>query len=117
MIVQSLVDPQETLLAMTLDPALEQMLHNVSQHGAQGQGLLLEPGLAERLFAALREGARTVEDQGHPAVLVVSPGIRPWLSKMTRHRVPDLTVLSYSEIPEDQGVKVIYTVNAETPAT
>ena len=113
MILQSLVDPQDTLLAMTLDPGLEQMLHNVSQHSDPAQGLLLEPGLAERLFRALRDGARSVEDQGHPAVLVVSPGIRPWLSRMVRHRVNDLTVLSYSEIPEDQAVKVIHTVTAE----
>ena len=74
----------------------------------------IEPGLAERLFSALREGARTVEEQGHPAVLVVSPAIRPWLSKAVRFRVTDLTILSYSEIPEDQMVKVIHTVHAES---
>jgi flagellar biosynthesis protein FlhA len=116
MIVQSLVDPQDTLLAMTLDPALEQMLHNVSQHSTPSQGLMLEPGLAERLFRALRDGARHVEEQGHPAVLVVSPGVRPWLARMTRHRIPDMTVLSYSEIPEDQAVKVIHTVTADPEA-
>ena len=116
MIMQALIDPQDTLLAMTLDPALEQMLHNVSQHSQPGQGLMLEPGLADRLFRALRDGARTVEEQGHPAVLVVSPGVRPWLARMVRHRITDLTVLSYSEIPEDQAVKVIHTVTAEVQA-
>ena len=65
------------------------------------------------LFAALREGARAVEDMGHPAVLVVSPMIRGWLSKAARFRVNDLTVLSYSEIPDDQAVKVIHTVDAK----
>jgi flagellar biosynthesis protein FlhA len=48
-----------------------------------------------------------------PAVLVVSPGIRPWLSKIIRHRLADLTVLSYSEIPEDQSVKVVATVSID----
>ena len=33
-----------------------------------------------------------------------------WLSKTLKHRTPDLTVLSYVEIPEDQAVKVIKTV-------
>ncbi|MEY2593293.1 MAG: Flagellar biosynthesis protein FlhA, partial [Pseudomonadota bacterium] len=116
MIMQTLIDPQDTLLAMTLDPALEQMLHNVSQHSQPGQGLMLEPGLADRLFRALRDGARSVEEQGHPAVLVVSPGVRPWLARMVRHRINDLTVLSYSEIPEDQAVKVIHTVTADASA-
>ena len=74
---------------------------------------MLEPGLAERLFSALRNGTKTVEDQGHPAVLVTSPGLRPWLAKMIRPRIPDMTVLSYSEIPEDQAVKVLYSVTTE----
>jgi len=39
--------------------------------------------------------------------------IRGWLSKASRFRVNDLTVLSYSEIPDDQAVKVIYTVDAK----
>jgi flagellar biosynthesis protein FlhA len=51
---------------------------------------------------------------GHPAVLVVSPLIRPWMSKAVRYRVNDLTLLSYSEIPDDQTVKVVHTVHAET---
>ena len=80
---------------------------------ACGQPVVMEPTLAENLFAALREGARTVEDMGHPAVLVVSPVIRGWLSKAARFRVNDLTVLSYSEIPDDQAVKVIHTVDAK----
>ena len=112
MIVQSLVDASSNLSVMTLDPNLEQLLHNVLQQSAPGQNLAIEPGLAERLFAALREGAAQVEEQGHPAVLVVSPAIRPWLSKAVRYRVNDLTILSYSEIPDDQSVKVIHNVHA-----
>ena len=112
MIVQSLVDESSNLSVMTLDPNLEQLLHNVLQQSAPGQNLAIEPGLAERLFTALREGAAQVEEQGHPAVLVVSPAIRPWLSKAVRYRVNDLTILSYSEIPDDQSVKVIHNVHA-----
>ncbi len=114
MIVQGLVDAQNGLSVITLDPGLEQLLHNVLQQSGPNQNMVLEPGLAERLFSALREGARAVEEQGHPAVLVVSPAIRPWLSKAVRFRVTDLTILSYSEIPEDQMVKVIHTVHAES---
>jgi flagellar biosynthesis protein FlhA len=113
MICQSLTDEKDSLSVITLDPGLEQLLHNVIGQGQPGQPMVLEPGLAERLFAALRQGTRTVEEQGHPAVLVVSPSIRPWLSKAARFRVADLTILSYSEIPEDQMVKVIHTVHAD----
>ena len=113
MIVQGLVDDKNSLSVITLDPGLEQLLHNVLQQTGPNQNMVLEPGLSERLFSALRSGARAVEEQGHPAVLVVSPAIRPWMSKAVRFRVTDLTILSYSEIPEDQMVKVIHTVHAE----
>ena len=114
MIMQSLVDESSALSVMTLDPNLEQLLHNILQQTAPGQSMTMEPGLAERFFTALREGARAVEEMGHPAVLVVSPAIRPWLSKAARYRVSDMTLLSYSEIPDDQSVKVVHTVHAET---
>jgi flagellar biosynthesis protein FlhA len=35
------------------------------------------------------------------------------MSRAVRYRVNDLTVLSYSEIPDDQSVKVINTVQAD----
>jgi flagellar biosynthesis protein FlhA len=113
MIVQALLENSDTLQVMTLAPQVEQLLHNVLQQSAPGVPPVLEPGMSESLFNALRDSARKVEDTGVAAVLVVSPTIRPWLSQAVRHRIADLTVLSYSEIPDDQAVKVVYTVDAE----
>jgi len=112
MIMQALVDESNNLSVMTLEPGLEQLLHNVLQQSQPGQPVVLEPNLAENLFNSLRQSAHDMEEEGHAAVLVVSPLIRGWLSKAVRFRVSDLTVLSYSEIPDDQAVKVIHTVNA-----
>ena len=114
MIVQELLDMKDSLPVMTLAPELEQLLHNVLANSNGNQNVVIEPGLAESLFTALRSASQIVEDQGHPSVLVVSPTVRPWLSKMVRHRVSELTVLSYTEIPDDQAVKVIYTVEAQS---
>jgi flagellar biosynthesis protein FlhA len=111
MIIQTLLENQETLPVMTLEPALEQMLHNIlQQHRGDLANVVLEPGLAEGLFRALRNSTKNVEEAGNNAVLVVSPVLRPWLSRAARHRVEGLTVLSYAEIPDDQSVKVIETV-------
>lgn len=112
MILQDLLETEELLQVMTLDPSLEQLLQNVVQQSGGGS-VMLDPDLAERLFAALRENARMVEEQGHAAVLVVSPPLRSWLARAVRHRITDLTVLSYSEIPEDQAVRVIATVEVQ----
>ena len=114
MIMQSLIDEQSNLSVMTLEPGLEQLLHNVLQQSQPGQPVVLEPNLSESLFASLRSGCRFLEEEGHPAVLVVSPLIRGWLAKAAKQRVNDLTVLSYSEIPDDQSVKVIHTVDVKS---
>jgi flagellar biosynthesis protein FlhA len=113
MIVQSLVDVNDSLPVMTLNPGLEQMLHNVLQQSSNPQNAVIEPQLAEGLFQSLATNSQEVENQGHPAVLVVSPGIRPWLAKIIKHRLADLTVLSYSEIPDDQSVQVVATIDVD----
>ena len=114
MIVQNLVDVNDSLPVMTLNPSLEQILHNVLQQNSSNQGLVIEPKLAEGLFKALAENSEEIENKGHAAVLVVSPAIRPWLAKFIRHRLSELTVLSYSEIPDDQSVNVVATVDVDT---
>ena len=113
MIVQSLVDMTEEISVMTLDPQLEQMLHNAVQQSHQTKTLTIDPELAENLFRSIREEAQKIEEQGKPAILVVSPAVRPWLANLARPRISDLTVLSYTEIPEDQAVSVVSTVTAQ----
>ena len=113
MIMQGLVDVNDSLPVMTLNPSLEQLLHNIIQQSSDPQNLVIEPKLAEGLFQALTKNSQDVENQGHPAVLVVSPAIRPWLAKIIKHRISDLTVLSYGEIPEDQTVNVVATIDVE----
>ena len=113
MIMQGLIDVNDSLPVMTLNPSLEQILHNIIQQSSNPQNLVIEPKLAEGLFQALTTNSQDVENQGHPAVLVVSPAIRPWLAKIIKHRISDLTVLSYGEIPEDQAVNVVATIDVE----
>lgn len=117
MIVQSLVDMTEEMPVITLDPQLEQMLHNAVQQSHQTKTLTIDPELAESLFKSMRQETQKIEEQGKPAILVVSPAVRAWLANLARPRIPDLTVLSYTEIPEDQAVNVIATVTAQVGQT
>ena len=117
MIVQSLVDMTEEMPVITLDPQLEQMLHNAVQQSHQTKTLTIDPELAESLFKSMRQETQKIEEQGKPAILVVSPAVRAWLANLARPRIPDLTILSYTEIPEDQAVNVIATVTAQVGQT
>ena len=105
--MQSLVDLGQTLSVITLETELEHLISNTLLQSRKSGELVMDPKLAENLFAAIDSEKRQTEDKGLPAVLIVSPGIRPWLAKAMRMRSPGLRVLSYTEIPEDQDVTVI----------
>ena len=107
MIVQQINGMAAELSVITLDPNLEQLLHQAVQ--ADGVGGV-EPGLAERLFSALQESVQKQEAMGQPAVLLVSGLIRTMLARFVRHTIPNLHVLSYNEIPSDKQIRIVATV-------
>ena len=104
--LQEIVDLGDTLNVITLDPKLEQMLiASITQSAKVGE-VLIEPNLAEGLLDSVKKEKDEAENQGFPAVIVVAPPVRPWLAKMIKQRFSDITILSYTEIPEDQKIKV-----------
>ena len=112
MIMQQLTPVGQDLNVMTLDAGLEQHLHTVLQQ-SKDHGMAIEPNLAEQLLANLQGTSEKLVEQGIQPVLVVSPGVRPWLAKMVKHRVPGLVVLGYNEIPDEQGVQVVSTIEQQ----
>jgi len=106
LMLQEVVELGEALNVITLDPKLEQMLiGSVAQSTKMGE-IVIEPNLVEGLLASVKKQKNEAEEQGYPAVIVVAPPIRPWLARMIKQRFPETTVLSYTEIPEDQKIKV-----------
>ena len=107
MIVQDIVNVNEELPIITLEQSLEQLLNNSIPDNSTSKDVLLEPKLIESLTDSIMREKLSAEESGFPAVLVVSPKIRPWLSKILRQRVGNLSVLAYTEVPEDQEIRVI----------
>ncbi len=113
-IVQHINGMTPELPVIALEPALEQILLQSIQGGAEG-GAGFEPGLADQMHRALAERAQQQEMQGKPAVLLVAPPIRQWLSRLVRHSIPALHVLAYNEVPDNKQIKVVSTVGQRTP--
>ena len=107
MIVQDIVNVNEELPIITLEQSLEQLLNNSIPDNSTSKDVLLEPKLIESLTDSIMREKLAAEESGFPAVLVVSPKIRAWLSKILRQRVGNLSVLAYTEVPEDQEIRVI----------
>ena len=106
---------EDALPVITLDAELEKLcLDSVASES--GGGLGIEPGLAERLYQSLADSVARQEVNGEPAVLLVSPKLRPWLASMVRHTIPLLKVLAYNEIAETKRLKVIANIGGEAAA-
>ena len=107
-IVQEIAGAAPELPVFTLAAPLERVL----QDSAQGaSGAALEPGLAERLQQSLADCAGRQEARGEPAVVLVPATVRAALARLVRHSVPSLSVLAYTEVPEDKRLKLVGTIS------
>ncbi|MFZ4405016.1 MAG: flagellar biosynthesis protein FlhA, partial [Pseudobdellovibrionaceae bacterium] len=92
---------------MTLHPNIEEMVANALLQTEQGIQLVMDPNTAHKI---INEIARTVEN--HPEVasqpiLLTSPTSRRHLYKLVSRFIPQMVVLSHSELTSDANVKSV----------
>ena len=112
MIIQPLIDPAGKLTVITFAGDLERILES-SHQKSDGAHVLLEPKLAESILKALADNAHQIQEKGAVPVLVVSPNLRQWLAKFVKLRVPELHVLAYTEIPEEQKIELFGSIGGD----
>lgn len=94
------------LQIMSLHHELENILVQVMQSSGSHGGIGIEPGLADTLLREARAATQQQEKLGLPIVLLVPSAIRFLLSKFLRRAIPQLSVLSHSEIPGTRKIKI-----------
>ena len=109
-IVQQLFPGANELSVMTLDNRLERLL--LQAMGAGGDGTGIEPGLADTIAQQAGAAAAQQEALGLTPVLLVPGALRALLSRFLRRALPQLKVLSHSEIPETKTIRVTSLVGA-----
>jgi flagellar biosynthesis protein FlhA len=110
-IVQQLFPGTNELSVMTLDNRLERLL--MQALGAGGDGTGIEPGLADTIAQQAANAAQQQEQMGLTPVLLVPGPLRVLLSRFLRRALPQLKVLSHSEIPETKTIRVTSLVGAQ----
>tara|TARA_B100000953_G_scaffold109497_1_gene89954 strand:+ start:19 stop:2148 length:2130 start_codon:yes stop_codon:yes gene_type:complete len=111
-IIQSLVPVSMPLPVVTLDPELEGLIGQ-SIKVAGDASFPIEPGLGQRILAAIEESSERLMLRQQSFALVTSPAARKALSDLLRPRFPDTPVLSFRELPDDKPVEVIATVGGQ----
>jgi len=110
-IVQQLFPGTNELSVMTLDNRLERLL--MQALGAGGDGTGIEPGLADTIAQQAYNASQQQEAMGLTPVLLVPGPLRVLLSRFLRRALPQLKVLSHSEIPETKTIRVTSLVGAQ----
>ncbi len=115
LIVQTVNGSEAEIPVITMDPQLEQLLLNSVQQSQQAgeSGMVLEPGMAERLQTSLIAAAQKQEMLGQPSILLVAAPVRPLMSKFVRYSEQLIHVLSYQEIPENKKITIVATVGGQ----
>lgn len=115
LIVQTINGSDLEIPVITMDPQLEQLLLNSVQQSQQAgeSGMVLEPGMAERLQSSLVDAAQKQEMMGQPSILLVAAPVRPLMSKFVRYSEQLIHVLSYQEIPENKKITIVATVGGQ----
>ncbi len=110
-IVQQIYGPAKELDVIALDPELERLVTQAlnSPHGAA-----LDPGVAETLTRHAAQTARSQEDLGVPACLLVPDLIRAPIARLLKRAAPRLKVLSHSEIPETHSIRIGSVIGASS---
>ena len=104
-----------SLSVMTLDQKIETLIQQAIQKTELSSYLALEPTVAEKILSKIREGVETITPMLETApVLLASPLVRMYLRKLTERFLPDLVVLSHSEIVPTVQIRTlrVVTLNA-----
>jgi flagellar biosynthesis protein FlhA len=102
-IVDRLFEGSDTLQVIGLAAATETRL--LTEMGDEGEALL-SPATLDALNDAAERALAEQEREGHPPVLLTSPGLRAILSRLLRRNLPRLSVIAYAEVPADKMVRV-----------
>ena len=104
-IIQDIFPGSAPMQVIGLDSALDRML---LQALSNGNGL--EPGLADSLLQQTQSAMARQAQLGLPAVLVVQHPLRVLLARFLRRSLPELKVLSQSEIPDTRNLRITATI-------
>ena len=102
-------DPRGVICAVLLDPALEQRLRD----STKDRKVVLPPKALEQLIRKTQQTLRTAALKHQPVSLVVDQTLRRPLRKLLLREIPDVTVLGYQEVPQEQRVETVSVIRTE----
>ncbi|MDO9021141.1 MAG: flagellar biosynthesis protein FlhA [Deltaproteobacteria bacterium] len=96
-----------SVAAMTLDPALEDILRRSLRDIAAGTGGALDPSLLRSVVASAERAMGTFNAQQVTPLLVAPPDLRRYVRAIFEWKLPQLAIVSFREIEPGAPLRVI----------
>ncbi len=105
-----------SLRVITLDTQIEDMIVSSVKKSDQGSYLAMSPDLIQRIVAASNQEIDKIKDVIPTVIILTSPVVRIYYKKLTEQFIPNITVLSYSEIDSTAQIQAIGNISLGSPA-
>lgn len=96
-----------SLRVITLDTAIEDMIVSSVKKNDQGSYLAMSPDVIQHIVAATNDEIDKIKDVIPTVIILTSPVVRIYFKKLTDQFIPNITVLSYSEIDATAQIQAI----------
>ena len=87
-----------SLRVITIDPRIEDMIVASVKKSEQGSYLSMDPETIQKIVTKTTEEVNKIKDVIPNVIVLTSPIVRVYFKKLIDQFIPDVTVLSYSEI-------------------
>lgn len=104
------VSDDGAMSVMTLDPRLEEMVSNALLQTEQGVQLVMDPQSASKMISNIAQQIETHPEIAGQPILLTSPTVRRHLFKLLSRFIPQLIVLSHSEVASEAQVQSVASV-------
>jgi flagellar biosynthesis protein FlhA len=95
---------------ITLDQKMEDILRDKIQKGEYGTHLALEPSLAQKILTSINQTVDRIAPLNYQPVILCSPVLRRHLKRLLDRFLPQVAVLSHSELTSETKIHSLGTV-------
>ncbi len=103
--------PGEPVKVLTAGARLEKRFAESVQQSDQGSYLALDPETSQSIYQEVLQQVSRLQQSGIQPILLTSPAIRMYLRQFLERYMPELMILSYSELEPDVEVQSVGVIN------
>jgi flagellar biosynthesis protein FlhA len=99
-ITENMTAADGNLYVFTLPSKIEQTLAGSLQNTDDGQEIVIDPSLAQKILSAIMKKSEECVGRGLPPLMIISPPIRLPMRRFVEKFVPNVNIMSHNEISE-----------------